>query len=125
TTVLTAPTGCRRSGGGGPAGPARHADIASERHVAAARECLHRLVRIEHHHVFRHLGAHLETEAGAAGADSRGAAPPGAATLDDTPTLLDTQPARLRPGDDQTQPALPAEDETRFPYVPDALALPI
>jgi hypothetical protein len=36
-----------------PTGPARHADIVSERHVAAARECLHRRVRIEHQHEFR------------------------------------------------------------------------
>src|SRR5262249_50941091 len=101
---------------GAPARASCHADIGSERHVAAARECLHRRVRIEHHHVFRHLRAHLEAEAGAAGGDGRGAAPPAAATFHETATLLDTQPARLRPGDDETEPALSAEEEIRLQH---------
>src|SRR5262249_38366353 len=101
-------------GGGAAARPAPRSDPPPERHVAAAREGFHRRVRIEHHHVFRHLRAHLEAEAGAASGNCRGAAPRRSATLNDTPTLLDTQLARHGSRDDQTEPALPPEQEPRF-----------
>jgi hypothetical protein len=87
------------------------------------RESLHRLVRIEHHHVFRHLRAHLEAEAGATGADGRGGAPASAAT--GAATVLATYPAGLRPGDDETEPALATEKETRFQHGQDGEALRI